>query len=175
MSIKVNNNDHILGNTNAPIELVEYADYQCPYCGQAYYILKEVQKQLGDKIKFVFRNFPLPELHPHAIHAAIAAETAGAQGKFWEMHDILFENQKNLEDNHLIEYADRIGLDVKRFERDFGKDPYFQKVNYDYESGIENGVQGTPTFFINGKVYDGNWMSPSFLEDLNSLVKATHQ
>lgn len=171
MNLNVNNNDHIQGGSNAPIELIEYADFQCPYCGQAYYILKDIQKQLGDKLKFVFRNFPLPDLHPFAIHAAVAAETAGAQDKFWEMHDILFENQKNLEDFHLIEYAEQIGLDVKRFERDFGKDPYFQKVNRDYESGIHNGVQGTPTFFINGELFDGNWMSPSFAPYLESLIK----
>jgi len=171
MSLKVNANDHVLGNTNAPIELIEYADYQCPYCQQAYYILKDIQNELGNDLKFVFRNFPLPNLHPHAIHAAVAAETASAQNRFWEMHDTLFENQKNLDDHHLLQYAEEIGLDINRFEKDFGKDPYFQKVNHDYETGVQNNVQGTPTFFINGDIYEGNWMDSSFITYLKSFIR----
>jgi len=170
MSLTTNPQDHIKGNPNASIELIEYADYQCPYCGQAYYILEKIQKELGDKLKFVFRNFPIPQLHPYAVHAAIAAEAAGAQGKFWEMHDILFENQKNLDDNHLVEYAGQIGLDIKRFEEDSSNDQYFQKVNTDYEGGIKLGIQGTPTFFINQKMYEGDWSYPSFIAYLKSLL-----
>lgn len=170
MSLQTDKNDHISGNPNASVELLEYADYQCPYCGQAYYILKEVQEQLGNNLRFVFRNFPIPQLHPYAIHAAIAAEVAGAQGKFWEMHDKLFENQRQLEDQNLMRYAEEIGLDTKRFETDFSKDEYFRKVNHDYETGIQNGVQGTPTFFINGQIFEGNWMDPSFIDYLKSLI-----
>jgi len=171
MNSMTNHKDHIQGNPNAPVELIEYADYQCPYCKQAYYILKEVRKQLKDDLKFVFRNFPLPELHAHAIHAAIAAEAAGVQDKFWEMHDILFENQKRLDDTYLFDYAKQIGLDTKRFEQDTENEIYFEKVNQDYESGIKNGVQGTPTFFINGEPFQGNWMDPAFIVYLQSFVK----
>ncbi len=171
MSIQINDKDHIQGNPNAPVELIEYADFQCPYCKQAYYILREVKRQLGSNLKFVFRNFPLPELHPYAIHAAIAAETAAKQGKFWEMHNMLFEKQENLQDNHLLQYAKQIGLDVALFEKEFGEDESVQKVKEDYESGIKNGVEGTPTFFINGEKFEGNWMDPQFINYLQTFIK----
>src|SRR5688572_25542695 len=114
MSLKppVSNHDHIQGNVNAAIELVEYGDYQCPYCGQAYPIVKAIQEQFGDNLKFVFRNFPLAKIHPQATMAAIAAEAAAKQKRFWEMHDIIFENQRNLLTKSLVEYARRIGLDL---------------------------------------------------------------
>ena len=157
MYLEVNKNDHVQGPVNAPIELIEYADYQCPYCKKAYHIVKDIQKKLGDKVKFVFRNFPLTELHPHALHAAIAAEIAASHGKFWEMHDFLFENQNALDDYYLLEYARKLGINAAEFETDFGKDRFYQKVKDDYDSGLENDVQGTPTFFVNGEQFDGNW------------------
>ncbi|MDR0743786.1 MAG: DsbA family protein [Tannerella sp.] len=171
MNLKVNYEDHIRGNAGASLELVEYADFQCPYCRQAYNILKEVEKQLGDDLKIVFRNFPLPELHAHAIHAAVAAEAAGAQGKFWEMHDILFENQRKLEDAHLMEYARQIGLDMKQFEEDLEREVFFRKVEFDYKTGTQQGVEGTPTFFINGELFEGNWMDLSFIDYLRSFIE----
>ena len=171
----MNTKDHVQGNPNASLELMEYADYQCPYCKQAYRILKEVKKQLGNDLKFVFRNFPLPELHAHAIHAAEAAEAAEAQDKFWEMHDMLFENQKMLDDNHLFEYARQIGLDMKQFENDFENNKFFSKVESDYQTGIRHGVEGTPTFFINGKLFEGNWMDPAFIDYLESSVNTPNQ
>lgn len=139
--------------------------------GNPYYRIKDIQKELGDDLRFVFRHFPLAELHSHAVHAAIAAETAAAQNRFWEMHDILFENQRKLDDYHLTRYAGEIGLDINRFEKDFGKDPYFQKVNHDYETGIQNNVDTTPTFFVNGMVYEGNYMDASFLTYLKSFIR----
>ena len=154
MYLEVNKNDHVQGPVNAPIELIEYADYQCPYCKKAYHIVKDIQKELGDKVKFVFRNFPLTELHPHALHAAIAAEIAASHGKFWEMHDLLFENQNALDDYYLLEYARKLGINAAD----------------DYDSGLENDVQGTPTFFVNGEQFDGNWMNSEFLEYLESLI-----
>lgn len=164
MTLKVTANDHIRGNSNAPVEVIEYADFQCPYSREMYDLLQKARKELGDDhLKIVFRNFPLVHLHPHAVHAAIAAETAGAQGRFWEMHDILFENQSNLDDPHLIQYAKEIGLDVNRFEKDFGKDRYLQKVNHDFETGIQNNVRITPALFINGKRYNGSWWDPLFI------------
>ncbi|MDU1891758.1 MAG: DsbA family protein [Dysgonomonas sp.] len=165
------NKEHIQGPENASIELIEYGDYQCPYCKKAYQIVKRAQEELGDNLKFIFRNFPLTEIHPYAMHAAVAAEVAGSQGKFWEMHDMLFENQEFLDDSYLIQYAKIVKLDVITFEEDFGKDEYYQKIKKDYQSGIDRGVDGTPTFFVNGKKYEGNWASVEFIEDLKSLIK----
>lgn len=170
MYLEVNKNDHVQGLANAPIELIEYADFQCPYCGRAYYIVKEIEKKLGHSVKFVFRNFPLTELHPYALHAAIASEIAGSHGKFWEMHDLLFENQNALDDYYLLKYAKILGIKVAEFERDFGKDRFYQKVKDDYDSGMENNVEGTPAFFVNGELFDGNWMTSDFVEYLESLI-----
>jgi len=171
MSLKITQTDHVQGSADAAVELIEYADYQCPYCRQAYYILREVKRQLGNDLKLVFRNFPLPELHPYAVHAAIAAEIANDYGKFWEMHDMLFENQEYLDDSHLLSYAKKIGLDPSKFEAGYEDDTYYNKVNSDYTSGIQNGVEGTPTFFINGEKFEGNWMNPSFIDYLKSMIK----
>lgn len=128
MNLHVTEKDHILGPADAQVELVEYGDFQCPYCGKAFYILKDILKEMGDQVRFVFRNFPLDELHQYAVHAAVAAEAASAQNKFWEMHDILFENQRELDDAHLIEYARMIDMDVDQFKQDFGKEPYIKKL-----------------------------------------------
>lgn len=167
--MNINENDHVQGLTDAPIELIEYGDFQCPYCRKADVIVKGFQRELGDSIKFVFRNFPLTELHPNALHAALAAEAAALQDKFWDMHDILFENQKFLDDENLIRYAKIIGLDEKKFEKDFSKNEVIQKVKEDYNSGEKNGVEGTPTFFVNGRIYQGNWMGQEFVDYLISL------
>lgn len=153
----VNSKDHIQGKNSAPLELVEYGDYQCPHCGHAYPIIKNVQLNLGDDLKFVFRNFPLSEIHPDAFNAAVAAEAAGLQQKFWEMHDIIFENQQELDFVSLFLYAKKIGLDLERFKNDIQKNTLITKVEQDFESGVRSGVNGTPSFFINGKKYNGNW------------------
>lgn len=171
MSIQVNKTDHVQGNENAKIELIEYGDYQCPYCRKAHYIIKEIQKELGNNLKFVFRNFPLVELHPNALNASVCAEVAGGEGKFWQMHDILFENQRHLDDSDLIKYAKEIGMNEENFKNNFGKEKFLQKIKNDYNSGMENDVEGTPTFFINGEVFNGNWMTSELSEYLRSLVK----
>lgn len=168
--IKVTLADHIQGEENASIELVEYGDYQCSYCRDAYFIIKNIQKKMGKDLKFVFRNYPLEELHPNALHAAIAAETSATMGKFWEMHDILFENQNRLDDSAIIDYARKIGLNVNLFEKEFGSNSIVDKVEYDIETGNKAGVRGTPTFFVNGKRFNGNWGDPDFLSYLKSLV-----
>jgi protein-disulfide isomerase len=165
----VDKKDHVQGPDSAPIELVEYGDYQCPHCGRAYPIIKDIQARLGKKLKFVFRNFPLSEAHPNAEHAAIAAEAAGAQGKFWEMHDMIFENQESLEDSDLVDYAKKIGLNIAKFETDFEKPEFSKKVASDFEDGIRSGVNGTPSFFINGEKYDGDWEENHFLTRLKKL------
>jgi protein-disulfide isomerase len=152
-----NAQDHIAGPDDAPVTLVEYGDYECPYCGMAHPIVKRAQREMGDQLRFVFRNFPLAEMHPHARLAAQAAEAAGAQGRFWEMHDMLFEHQDALEPQDLIGYAESAGLDVPRFERDLEAGTYAKKVRDDFRSGVRSGVNGTPTFFVNGDRYDGSW------------------
>lgn len=165
----VNSDDHFQGNEYAPIVLVEYGDYQCPHCGRAYHIIKNIQQKLGNKLKFVFRNFPLAEVHENATNAAIATEAASAQGKFWEMHDILFENQQQLDDVSIIKYAVKIGINIDKLETDLENPKYLQKVESDFESGARSGVYGTPTFYINNEEYDGLLDEELFLEYLQSL------
>lgn len=171
MNLQVNSKDHVQGSVNAPIELIEYADFQCSYCKKAYVIIKDLQAKFGNNMKFVFRHFPLTDLHPHALHAAIASEVAAADGKFWEMHNLLFENQKSLDDFYLLGFAKKIGLDTAKFEKEFEKDRYYQKVKDDYDSGKENDVEGTPAFFVNGDIFEGNWMTSEFVEHLESFLK----
>jgi protein-disulfide isomerase len=166
----ISSKDHIQGNKNAPLELVEYGDYQCPHCGRAYPIIKEVQEAFVDSLKFVFRNFPLSDAHPDAFQAAVAAEAASQQDKFWEMHDIIYENQEQLDWGSLLVYAKKIGLDLPRFKTDVEKDSIIAKVEDDFESGIRSGVNGTPSFFINGEKYDGGWGAYELTEYLTSRL-----
>ena len=147
--------DHIQGRDDAPLTLVEYADYQCPYCGEAHPVIKRLQKSLGKKLRFVFRNFPLTRAHPYALLAAQAAEAAGLQGKFWEMHDLIFENQEQLQPEALPAWAHKIGLDVNQFAKAVSERKVTIRIEEDYASGQESGVDGTPSFFINGTRYEG--------------------
>lgn len=147
--------DHIQGPADAPFKLVEYGDFQCPFCGEAYSVVKAIQERLGKRLCFAYRNFPLANMHPYAEHAAEAAEAAAAQGKFWEMHDVLFENQNALEDDNIAEYAEELGLDAKRLMEEVQNEAYLARVKEDFRGGVRNGVNGTPTFFINGVRYDG--------------------
>ena len=149
------NRDHIQGSIDAPIKLLEYGDYECSYCGHAYPIIKEIQERLGDRLCFAFRNFPLLNSHPHAQHAAEAAEAAGAQGKFWEMHDVLFENQEALDDESIFEYASSLGLDVRRLIDEVLTGVHMARVRDDFHSGARGGVNGTPTLFVNGVRHEG--------------------
>jgi protein-disulfide isomerase len=153
----VSERDHAIGPADAPLTLVEYGDFECPYCGMAYPIIEQLRKDFGDEMRFVFRNFPLRESHPHAEHAAEAAEAAGAQGKFWEMHHALFEHQAMLGDGDLESYASDIGLDAARFSGDLRSGAYAGRVREDFNTGVRSGVNGTPTFFVNGARYDGEW------------------
>ena len=155
--------DHHLGPLTAPAFLVEFGDFECPYCGRAYPIVKEVKQRLGDSLCFVFRNFPLTQSHPHAGRAAEAAEAAGAQGAFWRMHDLLFEHQDALDDQDLVRYAASLQLDTERFTRELAEGTYASKIREHIRSGIWSGVNGTPTFFINGQRFDGQWDLPNLL------------
>jgi protein-disulfide isomerase len=158
--------DHIQGPADAPVTLVEYGDYQCPYCGAAYPIIKEVQARSGDGLRFVFRNFPISTSHPRAEQAAEAAEAAATQGKFWEMHDLLYENQDRLGDDDLHANAEQLELDVDRFDRELGEHTHAERVHEDFMSGVRSGVNGTPTFYVNGMRHDG----PYDLETLLSVL-----
>jgi protein-disulfide isomerase len=149
--------DHIMGSDDAPVTLVEYGDYECPYCGMAHSIVKRAQRELGGSLRFVFRNFPLAEIHPHARLAAQAAEAAAGQGRFWEMHDMLFEHQDALEPDDLVGYAKALGLDTAQFARELEAGTYAKRVRDDFRNGVRSGVNGTPTFFVNGSRYDGSW------------------
>lgn len=165
--------DHVAGPTSAPVTLVEYGDYECSYCGRAYPIVKSLQESLGDELRFVFRNFPLADVHPHAEHAAEAAESAAAQGSFWEMHDMLFEHQDQLDDSALVSYAEELELDAEQLARDVEDEAYDARIREDFRSGVRSGVNGTPSFFINGARYDGNWTSVhEFLGALRSAASS---
>jgi protein-disulfide isomerase len=161
--------DHFQGSVAAPIQLVEHGDYECPFCGRAHLILKAVRASMGDDLLFAFRNFPLSQVHPHALRAAHAAEAAGRQGRFWPMHDLLFENQQFLEDEHLFRYAGLVGCHLDQFAEDIDSEEVAEKVRSDFLSGARSGVNGTPTFFINGERYDGSWEAEVLLSVLQDL------
>jgi protein-disulfide isomerase len=158
--------DHIQGSADAAVTLVEYGDYECPYCGAAYPIVKEVQSRMGERLRFVFRNFPISTSHPHAEHAAEAAEAAAAQGSFWEMHDVLYENQKRLRDEDLRGYAEKLALDVERFDTELADHAHADRVHEDFLTGVRSGVNGTPTFYINGARHDDSYDAETLLAAL---------
>jgi protein-disulfide isomerase len=165
LTLPVGQRDHRRGPENAAVTLVEYGDYECPHCGRAYPIVKEIERRLGDQLRFVFRNFPLTQSHPHAEHAAEAAEAAAGQGKFWEMHDSLFEHQQALDDANLVHYAVALHLDQETFVREMTEHVHANRVHEDFLSGVRSGVNGTPTFFINGVRHDDSY-------DLETLLAA---
>jgi protein-disulfide isomerase len=164
----VSTRDHSQGPANAPLTLVEYGDYQCPFCGAAYPVVKQLQEALGKKMRFVFRNFPLTQAHPYALIAAEAAEAAALQGKFWEMHDLLFERQRILEPGILPVWAREVGLDLEQFGAAIREEGIAKRIKEDRASGIRSGVNGTPTFFINGSRHDD-------APDYDSLTVALQQ
>jgi protein-disulfide isomerase len=175
LAIPITDQDHSLGPGNAPVTLLEYGDFECPYCRAAHPILQGVRRKMGDRLRLVFRHFPLAEAHPHAEHAAEAAEAAGAQGRFWEMHDLLFENQSALDDDDLAMYAAKLGLDAQRVAREIASGTYVNKIRGDFRGGIRSGVNGTPTLFINGLRFDGNWTDPDELvQALNDAATQVH-
>jgi protein-disulfide isomerase len=149
--------DHVQGRVDAAFTLVEYCDYQCEGCGELFRVLKGVQEKLEDKLRVVFRHFPLSGIHPRAQEAAEAAEAAGAQGRFWEMHQRLFEHQNALTTRNLVRYAGELSLDVRRFRAELRERKYEERVREDFRRGIANGVYGTPALFINGVRYNGSW------------------
>src|SRR5262245_5184781 len=172
LSLAVSGRDHAQCPELAPVTLVEYGYYECPHCGRAYPIVKRIQEELGSRLRFVFRNFPLGEMHPHAQHAAEAAEAAAVQGRFWDMHDALFEHQGALGDRHLAQYAAAIGLDEQRVQRELSDHTHARRVREDFLSGVKSGVNGTPTFFINGVRHDDAWDFDTLLSALETASMA---
>jgi protein-disulfide isomerase len=171
LSVPVTERDHSSGPPDAPVTLVEYGDYECPNCGSAYPILKQLRARLGDRLRFVFRNFPLMNIHARASIAAQAAEAAAAQGKFWQMHDQLYEHQRTLANEDLERLAIRIGLELYKFNADVGSGRFVRRVNEDIASGAASGVKGTPTFFINGRRYTGPNEFESLAEALERAME----
>ena len=165
LKIPITPEDHTQGPENAEVTLVEYGDYECPHCGRAYPIVKQVQKHFRKRVRLVFRNFPLAEMHPHAEAAAEVAEFAGAQGKFWEMHDLLFENQTRLGDALFAELARKLKLSTSAMEQALEQNTFEARVRADFSGGVRSGVNGTPTFFINGHRHDDSF-------DFETLVSA---
>jgi len=149
--------DHIQGPPDAPVTLVEYGDFECPHCGRAYPIVKEIQRSMGEDLRFVYRHFPLTRIHQHAEHAAVMAEVAAQHGKFWPLHDRLFEHQEALEDDELVAHVESLGIDPAWAAAALAQGRFEPRVREDFSSGVRSGVNGTPTFFINGRRYDGTW------------------
>lgn len=174
LSIPVGAQDHSAGPSNASVTLVEYGDYQCPYCGEAYPVLKAVQEAMGDRLRFVFRNFPISEIHPHALRAAQFAEAAAAIGKFWVAHDMLYERQQALDDRDLFAYCNIIGLNTTRLREAFdGR--FDEKIEADFMGGVRSGVNGTPALFINGVRYDGERDADRLVAVLQAAADASEQ
>ena len=167
LAVPVDERDHVLGPASAEVTLVEYGDFECPYTRRARPVVRRLGQDFADRLLFVFRNFPLTRIHPHAQAAAEAAEAAGSQGRYWEIHDLLLENQRHLEDEDLRHYAEQLGLDPERFDRDLAQHAHARRVREDLRGGLESGVRGTPTFFVNGLRHDG----PNDLAALRAAVE----
>ncbi|WAC27938.1 DsbA family protein [Ancylobacter sp. SL191] len=164
--------DHAQGPADAPVTLVEYGDYECPYCGEAYPVLKEVQRLMGDELRFVFRNFPLAEAHPHAVQAAGMAEAAAGIGQFWPMHDLLYEHQDALDTASLARYGAAVGLDAASIRATL-EGSHDATVRRDFIGGVRSGVNGTPSLFINGERYDGPREVDILVDLLRAVARAT--
>ena len=154
LSVPVQSSDHVIGASHAPVTIVEYGDFECPNCKQAASAVKLLLERFAGRTRAVFRHFPLEEVHPHALAAAQAAECAGAQGKFWEMHDLLFANQDHLKANQLHAYAQRLQLDMARYTAEMDDQVYLQRIREHQDSAHKSGVRATPTFFVNGRRQD---------------------
>jgi protein-disulfide isomerase len=163
--------DHIRGPASAPVTLVEYGDYECPYCGLANPIVDEIRHELGDELRFVFRNFPLSEVHPHSEHAAEIAEAASQHHKFWEMHDMLYAHQDQLDDQRLAEYLALLGVPTSEEKLALAQHAYSDRIREDFMSGVRSGVNGTPTFFINGLRHDGSYERDELLAAIAAAAR----
>jgi protein-disulfide isomerase len=172
LHLPVSSRDHTRGPDDAAVTLVEYGDFQCPYCRQAFPIVETLLERVGDQVRFVFRHFPLTEIHPFAEHAAEIAEVAGKAGKFWRMHATLYEHQPRLDDDSLLGYAQGLGLEGDAVARDLAQGTYAEHVQADFMGGVRSGVNGTPTFFINGVRHDAAWDLDGLLEAVEAAAPA---
>jgi protein-disulfide isomerase len=165
--------DHIQGPKTAKVALLEYGDYQCPYCGEAYPIIKKVQEKHGKNLRFVFRNFPLTQIHPRAEFGAEVAEASAAQGKFWEMHDFIYENQKSLNDEEFfLKFADKkLGLDREKIRQSVAQHAFEPRIREDFMSGVRSGVNGTPTLFIQEHRHNGSYEFKALDDAIKSALK----
>jgi protein-disulfide isomerase len=170
LAVPVTAKDHAQGPASAPVTLVEYGDFQCPSCGDAFPLIQKLQHHFGDKLRFVFRNFPL-DMHPYAQHAAEAAEFAAAHNKFWEMHDALFTHQRNLADASLLKLATHLDLPSEDLTAALEKGTYAAHVKRDLDGGIKSGVTGTPMFYINGALYDDSYDYDTFAAAIEAAAK----
>ncbi|MGZ3649886.1 MAG: DsbA family protein [Bdellovibrionota bacterium] len=168
--LAVSDRDHVEGDAAAPITLVEYGDYECPYCASAHPIIQNIRSELGPQLRFVFRNFPLTQMHQSAELAAEAAEAAGAQGKFWEMHDALYAQPGKLGVDHILSLAANMRMDENRIFEDLRQRKFLARVREDFASGVRSGVDGTPAFFVNGRRYRGSWDMGPFLANLKRAL-----
>jgi protein-disulfide isomerase len=170
--IPVSESDHALGPAAAPVTVVEYGDYECPDCLNTEPIVRQLREHFGDRLRVIFRHFPQHSVHPHASAAAQAAEAAGSQGKFWEMHQALFKSQRGLADLDFTHLALRLGLDPYKFERDSETRAFARRVRDHHEGGVQSGVKGTPTFFINGRRHQGKKDLPTLLAAIDLALQS---
>jgi protein-disulfide isomerase len=172
LAAPINDEDHILGPVTAPVTLVEYGDYQCPYCGMAHPIMKELLRQRPDTVRYVFRHFPLTNIHPYAEVAAETAEAAGRRQRFWQMHDWLFEHQDRLDPVGLAAGIEEVGLPVDEVIGEVNDHIYLDRIRRDFVSGARSGVNGTPTFFVNGVRHDGGYSLPELLTAVDEAAES---
>jgi protein-disulfide isomerase len=172
LSVPVSAADHLLGALHALVTIVEYGDFECPNCKQATPAVKHLLERFPGRLRVVYRHFPLEEVHPHALQAALAAETAAGQGRFWQMHDLLFENQTHLKLNQLRGYAEKLELDMVRYDAEMKDEVYLQRVREHIEGGNLSGARTTPTFFINGKLHDVSFGLQHLAEGVEAALKA---
>jgi protein-disulfide isomerase len=172
LRVPVTKTDHIQGNENAPVTLVEYGDYECPHCGHAHGIIKKLQRHFGDRLRFVYRNFPLTQIHPMAEPAAEAAEFAAAHQKFWEMHDAIYADQDDLSMPVLGELAKELGLSDSDLATSLSEHEFLPRIKEDFMGGVRSGVNGTPTFFINGERHEGSFEFKDMVEAIDARVAA---
>jgi len=166
----ISKRDHMTGPKSATLKLLEYGDYECPSCGDSYVEVNNAIQELGKNLIFVFRNFPLKDIHPDAYNAALAAEAAALQNKFWEMYNLLFQNQTRLSEEDLFNYAGQNGLDMTRFRRDIQSQALASKIEADIERGLKSGVSGTPSFYINGEKFEGDWENGGLIQYLKRVL-----
>ncbi|MBY0470652.1 DsbA family protein [bacterium] len=173
LKIAVNKLDHCRGRLLAPVAVVEYGDYQCPFCASAYPELEKVIEEFDSQLCFAYRHFPLRNIHPYAALAAMSAEAAGQQGQFWNMHRLLYENSAELSERRILECAEALELDMDRFATDLDQDELKEKVSEDFSGGVRSGVNGTPTLFLNGERFDGPPLYPALRSALVEILSET--